>query len=450
METSVDRGEGHISSFCQSNPLYDMDMKLSRSDLYTFQSSDLKPAKARGAQQCLNVIVVYLILLTALNALLLYKVFSMESSSLSSSGSRTAKLTDNHLPLGTDQEEDLRTLARNTSLATISLRGYLGKLQTQVSSLCGEDGQLGQLRTNLGAVNASTTLLQDSVKAFRLLKASPGPQGPTGPPGARGLPGVRVDKGDRGQTGQKGDPGVDGQTGAKGEAGEPGLEGEDGTTGQQGPAGTPGGAATNCSGAPGLPGPQGPKGDMGHIGLPGIPGQNGIKGHTGAQGRDGVQGAPDLKGDTGPTGLPGPIGPEGPRGPAGVSGTRGLVGFPGLPGSPGPLGPRGEKGERAAGSVTANVRIAGGGTRGRVEVMWSGQWGTVCDDGFDILDGTVICKMLGYQRASTVFTASHGIGRIWLDDLRCTGREASVFDCPHNGMGISNCQHNEDAGVQCV
>uniref|UniRef100_A0A4W5K386 Macrophage receptor with collagenous structure n=1 Tax=Hucho hucho TaxID=62062 RepID=A0A4W5K386_9TELE len=435
METSVDRGEGHVSSFCQSNPLYDMNMKLSRSDLYTFQSSDLKPAKARGAQRCLNVILVFLILLTALNAFLLYKVFSMESISRSSSGSRTAKLTDNHIPLGTDQEEDLRTLAINTSLETTSLRGYLGRLQTQVSILCGEDGQLGQLRTNLGAVNASTTLLQDSVKAFRLLKASPGPQGPTGPPGARGLPGVRVDKGDRGETGQKGDPGADGQTGAKGEAGEPGPEGEDGTTGQQGPAGTPGGAATNCSGAPGLPGPQGLKGDMGHIGLPGIPGQNGIKGHTGAQGLDGVQGAPDSKGYTGPKGLPGPIGPEG---------------FPGLPGSPGPLGPRGEKGERAAGSVTANVRIAGGGTRGRVEVMWLGQWGTVCDDDFDTLDGTVICKMLGYQRASTVFTASHGIGRIWLDDLRCTGREASVFSCIHSGMGISNCQHNEDAGVQCV
>uniref|UniRef100_A0A674CZY2 Macrophage receptor with collagenous structure n=1 Tax=Salmo trutta TaxID=8032 RepID=A0A674CZY2_SALTR len=343
-----------------------MDMKLSRSDLYTFQSSDLKPAKARGVQRCLNVIVVYLILLTTLNAFLLYKG------------------TTNHW--------------------LVSCPKWFK--HTQVSSLCGEDGQLGQLRTNLGAVNASTTLLQDSVKAFRLLKASPGPQGPTGPPGARGLPGVRVDKGDRG---------------------------EDGTTGQQGPAGTPGRPTTNCSGAPGLPGPQGPKGDMGHIGLPGIPGQNGIKGHTGAQGREGVQGAPDWKGDTGPTGLPGPIGPEGPRGPAGVNGTRGLVGFPGLPGSPGPLGPRGEKGERAAGPVTANVRIAGGGTRGRVEVIWSGQWGTVCDDGFDTLDGTVICKIL-----------------IWLDDLRCTGREASVFDCLHNGMGISNCQHNEDAGVQCV
>ncbi|XP_029514924.1 macrophage receptor MARCO-like [Oncorhynchus nerka] len=448
METSVERGEDHISSFYQSNPLLDLDMKLSRTDMYTFQSSDLKPAKARGAQRCLNVFVVYLVLLTALNIFLLYKVFSMESSCFSSSGSRTTMLTDIHIPLGMNQEEDLRTLARNTSLESNSLRGDLGRLQTQVSSLCGEDGQLGQLRTDLGVVNASTTLLQDTVKTLRFLKASPGPQGPIGPPGARGATGVRGEKGDTGETGQKGDPGVDGQTGAKGNPGEPGPKGEDGATGPQGPAGAPDSAATNCSGPPGLPGPQGPKGDMGHIGLPGISGQNGTKGDTGVQGRDGVKGARGLKGDTGPTGEPGPIGPEGPRGPAGVNGTRGLAGLPGLQGSPGSQGPRGEKGERAAGA--ANVRIVGGGTRGRVEVMWLGQWGTVCDDSFDTVDGTVLCKTLGYQRASAVFTASPGVGKIWLDDLRCTGTEASVFDCPHNGMGINNCQHNEDAGVQCV
>ncbi|XP_041739279.1 macrophage receptor MARCO [Coregonus clupeaformis] len=442
METSVERGEDHISSFCQSNPLYDLDMKLSRTDMYTFQSSDLKPAKARGAQRCLNVIVIYLILLTALNAFLLYKVFSMESSSFSSSGSRTATLTDIHIPLGTDQEEDLRTLARNTSLESTSLRGDLGRLQTQVTNLCGEDGQLGQLRTDLGVVNASTTLLQDTVKALRFLKAPPGPQGPTGPPGARG------EKGDTGETGQKGDPGVDGQTGANGEPGEPGPKGEDGATGPQGPAGAPDSAATNCSGPPGLSGPPGPKGDMGHIGLPGIPGQNGTKGDTGVQGRGGLKGARGPKGDTGLIGQPGPIGPEGPRGPAGVNGTRGFPGFPGLQGSPGSQGPRGEKGERAAGP--ANVRIAGGGARGRVEVMWLGQWGTVCDDSFDTLDGTVLCQMLGYQRASTVFTASAGMGKIWFDDLRCKGTETSVFDCPHNGLGVNNCQHNEDAGVQCV
>lgn len=64
--------------------------------------------------------------------------------------------------------------------------------------------------------------------------------------------------------------------------------------------------------------------------------------------------------------------------------------------------------------VTANVRIVGGGTRGRVEVMWLNQWGTVCDDSFDTLDGTVLCKMLGYQRASSVYTASPGESIVYL------------------------------------
>jgi hypothetical protein len=39
---------------------------------------------------------------------------------------------------------------------------------------------------------------------------------------------------------------------------------------------------------------------------------------------------------------------------------------------------------------------------------------------------------------------------IWLDNLSCSGTETSLFDCPANDIGDSNCNHNEDVGVQCT
>ncbi len=44
-------------------------------------------------------------------------------------------------------------------------------------------------------------------------------------------------------------------------------------------------------------------------------------------------------------------------------------------------------------------------------------------------------------------------GQMWLDDMRCTGSETRIEDCPHAGWGNNNCIHNlpfsEQAGVMC-
>lgn len=44
------------------------------------------------------------------------------------------------------------------------------------------------------------------------------------------------------------------------------------------------------------------------------------------------------------------------------------------------------------------VRLAGGVDKyqGRLEIMYRGVWGTVCDDQFQVPEATVVCRMLGF------------------------------------------------------
>ena len=89
---------------------------------------------------------------------------------------------------------------------------------------------------------------------------------------------------------------------------------------------------------------------------------------------------------------------------------------------------------------------------GRVEVHNNGSWGTVCDDDWDLNDAHVVCRSMGFGDASEATTgASFGQGSvdIVLDDVRCTGNEQSIFQCPHGGYGRHNCGHSDDAGVRC-
>ncbi len=43
-----------------------------------------------------------------------------------------------------------------------------------------------------------------------------------------------------------------------------------------------------------------------------------------------------------------------------------------------------------------------------------------------------------------------GTGSIWLDQVGCTGTEASLFNCPTNPIGSHDCSHGEDVGITCA
>ncbi|XP_053069245.1 scavenger receptor cysteine-rich domain-containing group B protein isoform X1 [Acinonyx jubatus] len=100
------------------------------------------------------------------------------------------------------------------------------------------------------------------------------------------------------------------------------------------------------------------------------------------------------------------------------------------------------------------LRLVGGPgpCRGRVEVMYAGGWGTVCDDDWDFADARVACREAGCGPALGATGLGHfgyGRGPVLLDNVGCAGTEAHLSDCFHLGWGQHNCGHHEDAGALC-
>ena len=106
-----------------------------------------------------------------------------------------------------------------------------------------------------------------------------------------------------------------------------------------------------------------------------------------------------------------------------------------------------------------HVMLVGGAEqrKGRVEIVYRGQHGTICDYNWDYNDAKVVCKMLGYENGGYPVSGSHygnGTGEILLDKVECTGEEASLLGCKHRGIkGYDDvgtyCHHGRDAGVMC-
>ncbi|NXX50251.1 WC11 protein, partial [Tricholaema leucomelas] len=100
------------------------------------------------------------------------------------------------------------------------------------------------------------------------------------------------------------------------------------------------------------------------------------------------------------------------------------------------------------------LRVTGGedGCSGRVEIWHQGSWGTVCDDSWDMADANVVCKQLGCGSAVSALSEAafgEGTGPIWLEKVHCKGTELSLWDCSAQPLFSKNCDHKEDAAVNC-
>ena len=92
---------------------------------------------------------------------------------------------------------------------------------------------------------------------------------------------------------------------------------------------------------------------------------------------------------------------------------------------------------------------------GRVEIYYNGQWGTVCNDGWDDIDASIVCKQLGFGSSGTaildVLVYGPGTGRVLLSNVLCSSSDTTLSSCAHRTVGITacGCDHYKDAGVTC-
>lgn len=83
-------------------------------------------------------------------------------------------------------------------------------------------------------------------------------------------------------------------------------------------------------------------------------------------------------------------------------------------------------------------------------MSFNGINGTICDDSWDITDGSVLCRQLGFGPALEVSTStSLQLDTFFMDDVNCRGNESHLLECEFTGWDAENCSPWETATVTC-
>nr|XP_008114053.1 PREDICTED: T-cell differentiation antigen CD6 isoform X4 [Anolis carolinensis] len=110
------------------------------------------------------------------------------------------------------------------------------------------------------------------------------------------------------------------------------------------------------------------------------------------------------------------------------------------------------KDSTAAQPGAQRLRLMNGGSHcsGRVELKYNDTWGMICDNNWDLAEAAVVCRQQGCGEAIQAPNASYfkkGTGPIHLGEVRCSGNESYLWDCPSEKN--PDCGHRGEAGVIC-
>ena len=87
---------------------------------------------------------------------------------------------------------------------------------------------------------------------------------------------------------------------------------------------------------------------------------------------------------------------------------------------------------------------------GRVEVYYNGIWGTVCSNGWDDGDSSLVCAQLGFKSSVITTEFIPATGRILLNNVMCSSTDTVLASCGHYGVGITfNCDHYKNVAIKC-
>ncbi|XP_072903127.1 scavenger receptor cysteine-rich type 1 protein M130-like [Hemitrygon akajei] len=90
---------------------------------------------------------------------------------------------------------------------------------------------------------------------------------------------------------------------------------------------------------------------------------------------------------------------------------------------------------------------------GRVEVLYNGTWGTICSESLNENTANLICKQMkcGPMISVKYNYQTHGeeFGPIWLDQIKCSSYESTIWQCHAAPWGNHSCDPSDYAGIVC-